>query len=146
MTSSTAIFEALISAGVTNEGVIRLVDGEYSLPSIEWVSDMGKRFSRFLFHNGIELAEERADCDEFSFLCAGLAKLDHARFANDRESGLAFGIAHFWTETVGHAANIAIHRENGELTVKLYEPQRINGLCLTPIDLSSVRLWRLCYL
>ena len=151
MITGTELKQALVDAGVP-EGVIRLRDGAYRLPKLQWV--VGAFADAW--ENALESLKvsdwtpEKFDCDDFARLAAAFAGLMHATTEGAGAAGLAFG--EFWY-CIGGAANnehavvVFVTQEANGLQVWFWEPQleerngfrvaRMEALKLTDIEVES---------
>ena len=126
--SSDQLRDVLIASGIPAER-INIVDRTYCLPSRNYMDQLGQRFFDQVWGTRLIYKPEAFDCDDFSLLCAALARLDHGATTQD-ETAFAVGFVFIATSQIMHAVVAAVHNDSGTLRLELYEPQPDNNLCL----------------
>ena len=153
MITSTEI-RALIQEETSLPGQILITNQLYSLPDRAYMSNLGRRLKALMTSSGLRFTENAWECDSYSHAATLCARIDHALTCSKlktvglqadppERTAIAVGIMGIMDREKGaHVVNFAVHKENLQLKLCLYEPQKQ----LEPYSSASVEYYLFAYL
>ncbi len=142
--SARELEDFLDGQGVAPLTGVLVADAAYALPAEDWVTwefaaTLGQWLTRLHIAGWVA---ESWDCDDFAAFARLLASLMHNR-TRPGASGLALG--EFWyfrADGGGHAINLFVTRQRGELALRFLEPQTGRLVALTRKEIESCTAYR----